>query len=88
MQHKEYFGAYILHYVVADELLFLQLQLIRYLLNRAGLFHAGGYPLHGLDCPACLRQLCLAHSFLSFIFVRHFGFRTRARCRKVKIRNR
>ena len=42
MQHKEYFGAYILHYVVADELLFLQLQLIRYLLNRAGLFHAGG----------------------------------------------
>ena len=28
--------------VVADELLFLQLRLIRYLLNRAGLFHAGG----------------------------------------------
>jgi hypothetical protein len=28
--------------VVADELLFLQLQLIRYLLTCAGLFHAGG----------------------------------------------
>jgi hypothetical protein len=36
-------------YVVADELLFPQLRLTRYLLNRAGLFHAGGYPLHGLD---------------------------------------
>jgi hypothetical protein len=22
----------------------------------------GGYPLLGLDWPACLRQLCLAHS--------------------------
>jgi hypothetical protein len=39
--------------VVADKLLFLQLQLIRYLLTCAGLFHAGRLPFAwaGLASP-------------------------------------
>ena len=55
--------------IMADEPLSPQLRVDCCLSTRVVLFHAGGEPLHGPDCPACLRQLCLAHPFFFVSFV-------------------
>jgi hypothetical protein len=55
-------------HVVADEWLFLQLQLIRYLLTCVGLFHAGRLPFAWAGLASLFKTALLGALIFSFFF--------------------